>query len=490
VIRATDLHASRNISLRRVSCLCVGCVRAMKPRVPVKFTLVWKQGGRQENIVRIGFASIRVPGHLNPMTALARKVQARGHDVALIAVPDAEPFVQAAGIPFVPFCEKEYPKGSLSSRVTKLSTMQGEEAIKFTMEAVAGTLEAAFRNLPQTIHEAGVDGLVLDTYQVGLGLAPMHLGMPYVHVSNALHFDFSGNTPFCTFDWRHETTPEALERNRKGLQKMRQMFEPSFAVARAYAEEARIRVDWDDPYATISKLAWLTQSPKEFDFKSSHWPEYFHYTGPFHDGRGRIESDFPWDRLTGDPLIYASMGTIMNGLDRVFSTIAEAVGNRTGLQLVLSIGPALDPKQIRSLSQTAIAVHRAPQLELLLRTSLCITHAGMNTAMESLTQGVPMVAIPVTNDQPGVAARIAATNTGRFVPLKELTTPRLKSLIDEVLGNPMYRENAQKMKRVIAETKGLEKAADVLEQAFGVRTPKQHRVSAAKLRLHSIIDRV
>jgi len=47
-------------------------------------------------------------------------------------------------------------------------------------------------------------------------------------------------------------------------------------------------------------------------------------------------------------------------------------------------------------------------LELLKQTSVCITHAGLNTVLEALTQDVPQVAIPVTNDQPGVAARIAA----------------------------------------------------------------------------------
>jgi zeaxanthin glucosyltransferase len=426
--------------------------------------------------MRIGFASIRVPGHLNPMTALARRLQGRGHEVALIALPDAEPFARAAEIPFVPYCENEYPKGSLGEAVEKLSRSEGEEALKLTMLAIAGTLQAAFRNLPRTVRDAGVDGLVLDTYQVGLGLAPMLLGMPYVHVSNALHFDFSGNTPFCTFDWPHETTPEAVARNHKGLRKVREMFEPSFAVARAYAEGAGIHVDWADPLATISERAWLTQSPKEFDFESSHWPDHFHHTGPFHDGRGRIESDFPWERLTGEPLIYASMGTLMNGLDHVFSTIAEAVGNRPGLQLVMSTGPALDPKQIRFLPRSAVVVNRAPQLGLLPRASLCITHAGMNTALESLTQGVPMVGIPVTNDQPGVAARIAASKTGVFVPLKSLTTSRLASRIDEVLENPMYRQNAEKMKRVIAATNGLEKATDLLEQAFGLRKGIQRRV--------------
>ncbi len=85
-----------------------------------------------------------------------------------------------------------------------------------------------------------------------------------------------------------------------------------------------------------------------------------------------------------------------------------------------------------------------------------------------MTQGVPMVAIPITNDQPGVAARIAHTKTGAFVPLKEMKAPRLSSLIDAVLSNPEYRQNANNMKQVIAETNGLEKAADLLEQAFNL----------------------
>ncbi len=60
-----------------------------------------------------------------------------------------------------------------------------------------------------------------------------------------------------------------------------------------------------------------------------------------------------------------------------------------------------------------------------------------------------MVAIPVSIDQPGVAARIAYTKTGAYVPLKEFTAARLSTLIDEVLSNPEYRQNANKMKEAI-----------------------------------------
>lgn len=404
--------------------------------------------------MKIAFLGVRVPRHLNPMTTLARKLKARGHDAVFLSVPDTEPFVHAAQLPFVPFCDKDFPVGSLGKSLTQLSKLQGQAALEFAIKLVAGNLESAFRNLPQTLREAGVDGLVLDETERGLGCVPLHLDMPYVHVSNALHFDFSGNTPICTFDWQHETTREALARNQAGVRGLLQIYKPMTSVAHAYAEKVGLEIDWSDPFATISKLAWLTQTPKEFDFESSHWPAQFHHTGPFHDELGRIESNFPWNRLTGEPLIYASMGTLQNGLESVFTSIAEAVGIRPGMQLVLSIGPDLDPEKISSLPANSVVVKNAPQVEILKRSALCITHAGLNTALESLTQGVPMVAIPVSIDQPGVAARIAYTKTGAYVPIQELTVSRLSNLIGDVLGNSEYRQNAKKMQGAMVRTNG------------------------------------
>ena len=84
---------------------------------------------------------------------------------------------------------------------------------------------------------------------------------------------------------------------------------------------------------------------------------------------------------------------------------------------------------------------------------------------------MPLVAIPITNDQSGVAARIAYTKTGTCVPLKELTVPRLTFLIDEVLRNSQYRENANRLRQAIANTNGLEKAVDLLEEALGLERP-------------------
>ena len=108
-------------------------------------------------------------------------------------------------------------------------------------------------------------------------------------------------------------------------------------------------------------------------------------------------------------------------------------------------------------------------MALLERAAVAITHAGMNTALECLTYGVPMVAIPITNDQPGVAARIAWTGTGEIVPLNKLTAARLQTALKLVLTEPSYRENALRLKQSIAISGGVSRAADIIELAISTR---------------------
>ena len=64
----------------------------------------------------------------------------------------------------------------------------------------------------------------------------MHLRLPYVQIWNVLHFDVSGSTPLMFYSWPHETNPEALARNVKGLQILRQLGEPMMPIVRSYAE--------------------------------------------------------------------------------------------------------------------------------------------------------------------------------------------------------------------------------------------------------------
>jgi MGT family glycosyltransferase len=417
--------------------------------------------------MKFGFVSMPVTGHLNPMTALARKLQSRGNEVVFIGLPDAEPIVRAANLNFVPFCEKEYPLGSVAKGYAPLAKLHGLDVVEHSARKThPGRCKSALEHLPEKIAETGVEGLIIDTTHHFVELVPMRLGMPYVHIWNILHIDRSGSSPACLFPWPYETTPEALARNVEGLKKFGGLYAPILAVAKSYAEKNGLQIDWNDPTATVSKLAVITQTPKEFDFPISNWPPQFHYAGPFHDDEGRAQIAFPWEKLTGAPLIYASLGTLVNGIEHAYRAILEAVGRFSETQVVLSVGKNIDPDDLRPIPSNVIIVSTAPQIELLKRASLCITHAGLNTALEALAQGVPMVAIPIGFDQPGVASRVAYHGVGEFVEIGDLTAERLSQLIGRVRQNPSYRDKARYFQKVIARTQGLDLAADVIERAF------------------------
>jgi MGT family glycosyltransferase len=228
-------------------------------------------------------------------------------------------------------------------------------------------------------------------------------------------------------------------------------------------------VDWKNPNSTVSPLLWVTQTPRDFDFDHAPDLPQFHYSGPWHDGQGRIPVQFPWERLTGDPIVYVSMGTLQNGVTETFRAIAASAGKLKHLQFVLAIGSQITPEQIGETSSNVLTVPYAPQIELLKRSSLCITHAGLNTVLEALRFGVPLLATPITNDQPGVAARIAHKEVGLVISQDNLSSSDLPSLVTQAMEDSTFRTNAGHLSESISKIDGLALAAELIEKAFGLR---------------------
>ena len=423
--------------------------------------------------MRIGFVSLPLSGHLLPMTALARALQARGHEVTFFGVPDIAPIVQAAGLGFVSCGEAEYPPGAVARVWAPIADLQGLEVMRYALAEIStGILAATLRHLPRGLAETAVEAVVIDTAQLFAELVPMSLDIPFVQVWNVLHSDPSAATPPSTMSWPHETTPEARARNLEGMKRTGALFAPLVPIARAFAEQAGLAIDWSQPGATGSRLAVITQTPEIFDFPGVQWPPQFHHAGPLSDATARAPVPFPWDRLDGRPLVYASMGTLVNGSVAVQRAILDAAGRLEDHQVVFSVGGNVDLDGLGTIPSNVIAVPSAPQLELLERAVLCITHAGLNTVLEALGAGVPMVAIPVGYDQPGVAARIAHHGVGAFVDVQGLTADVLSARIRAVLGDDRYRVAAGRFRDALARLDGPARAAVIVERAFAGARPR------------------
>jgi zeaxanthin glucosyltransferase len=408
-------------------------------------------------------------GHLNPMTTLGYELQQRGHRVTLFGIPDARAKTLAAGLEFWAIGEEEFPAGSSAASFAKLGELSGLAALKYTITLFQQLTVMLLREAPKAIEAAGVELLLVDQTSFGGGTVADFLKLPFISVSCALMLNRETVVPPINANWSYSPAWWAQLRNQFGYQLLSRITQPIVKTVAEYRQEWKLPPHLC-PNDAYSQLAQICQQPAEFEFPRQQLPQCFHFTGPYSRPDSREPASFPFEKLTGQKLIYASMGTLQNQLSEVFEKIAQAC---VGLdaQLVIALGGGSDPASLPNLPGSPLVVGYAPQLELLQKATLTITHAGMNTALESLSNGVPMVAIPIANDQPGVAARIAWTGTGEVITLGKLTSSRLQAAVKRVLTEDSYKQNAVRLQAAIHRAGGVSRAADIVEQVAQTGQP-------------------
>lgn len=380
-----------------------------------------------------------ITGHLNPMTTLGSELQRRGHRVTVVGFLDAQPNAIAAGLGFKAIAQSEYPEGKTAQVFTQLGKLSGLAAFQYSISLFQEITTLLLQNAPRAITLSGIEALLVDQATPAGWTVAEYLDIPFVTVCSALVLNRDDSVPPYFMPWSYNPAWWARWRNRAGNYLIDRIMQPIMQVI------GDTRLQWNLPPNSrikdrFSKLAILSQQPAEFEFPRSDLPQWFHFTGPYHDSTGRPPVNFPFEKLNGKPLIYASMGTLQNPLEHNFRCIAEACMGLDA-QLVISLGGSAS-QEMSEFPGEPLIVEYAPQLELLQLASLTITHAGLNTTLESLSNGVPIVAIPIANDQPGVAARIAWTGTGEFIPLSRLSVPKLRAAIKRVLTEGSYKQNA------------------------------------------------
>jgi len=408
-------------------------------------------------------------GHLNPTSCLGRELQARGHRVTVFQVLDLEDAVRATGLDYRAIGEEQFPPGRYNDHLAYLGTLRGLAALRYTIGFFAFKSRMLFTEAPDLIRGLGINLLLVDEVEPAGAVVAEYLRLPYITLSNALTVYRDRNVPPVFTAWKFSRGYPAKVRNTLGYLLQRRLAK-DWLDALNLQRRAWGLPPYQSPEDFISRWSHLTQQPPCFDYPREHLPPQFHYTGPWHDGRVRAPVPFPFEKLDGRPLIYASMGTLQNQIQRIFREIAQACEGLEA-QLVISLGGGGKPDLVAPLPGNPLVVGYAPQLELLARAALTITHAGLNTVLESLSFGVPMVAIPVGNDQPGVAARVKWLGAGELLPLKQLRADRLRTLVNKVLKQERYRLQARRSMLEIESTNGVRKAVDLIEQVLHEQRP-------------------
>lgn len=403
------------------------------------------------------------PGHLNPQTALGRELQARGHQVTVLQVSDVAGLVQSEGVGFHPIGESSYQPGSLSEMFVRLAQFSEIEALRYSVEFCREITDIICRDAPGAIAELGIDALLVDQLEPAGETVAEGLGLPFVCISCGQAIHRQSNIPPFFMPWSYRNSGWARLRNQIAYTILDYSCRPILEVLNQYRDR------WNLPpcrqmYRSNTRLLHLSQQVAAFDFPNSGLPDYFHYVGPLRNSSPRLIS-FPSDRLTGQPLIYASLGSVQNHKYQLFHHIATACQD-LDVQLVIPHGGGMDAEQIADLPGSPLVVAYAPQREILSKASLTITHGGMNTVLDSLSYGVPLVAIPITFEQPGTGARIRWTGVGESIPLTRVTPTQLRDAIQRVRTSPTYAANASKIQQAIQNAGGTQRAATLIEQAI------------------------
>jgi zeaxanthin glucosyltransferase len=323
------------------------------------------------------------------------------------------------------------------------------------------------RDGPEAVRAAGVEALLVDEVEFAGSVAD-HLGLPWISIGLIPPFVANDRYPPFWFGWGPGQHWLARSRNRLGILLLSGMAAPVFRVVNRQRSAWGLK-PFKRPEDALSVLMQITQLPQALEFEiPGERPAGLYYTGPFVHSGQRPAVEFPWERLDGRPLIYASLGTFQNGSAAIFRTIAKACAGLDA-QLVIALGGGLDAARLGKLAGDPVVAAYAPQLEILKRAALVITHAGINTVLESLAEGAPLVAIPLGNDQPGMAARVKARGAGEVVSWRRLSPARLRKAVVLVLKEPKYREAAQALQKSIRQMDGPGRAAELIEQALELR---------------------
>jgi len=403
------------------------------------------------------------PGHLNPLAALARELQSRRHQVTFLQIPDLEFKVQLEGVNFYPIGQTIYRPGSIAETFAQLGKLSAKEALRYSLDFCQQMVEIVCQDAPKAIAATGIEALLVDQLEPAGETVAQYLGLPFICVSCAQVIHRRADVPPFFTSWSYQNTQWAKIRNQIAYSLLDRSCQPILQAINHYRRLWKLS-DYRHIYTSNSRLAHISQQPVAFEFPIPDLPSHLHYVGSLRNPSPPLVQ-FPYEKLTGQPMIYASLGSVQNTKQSVFHCIAAAcVG--LDVQLVISHGGGMNAEAVRSLPGSPLVVEYAPQPDILAKASLTVTHGGMNTTLDSLSYGVPLVAIPITFEQPGTGARIRSTKVGEVLSLSKLNMSSLRLAIERVLTEKSYTNNARRIQHSIQLSGGVARAANIIEQVI------------------------
>jgi zeaxanthin glucosyltransferase len=406
-------------------------------------------------------------GHLNPILGLAEVLRRRGHGVRVAAIPRARPQVSAAGFEFVPL----FPAWDAIAEAGRQGTTGPGRLVRRipgAADVLAGSaVQRQFFDylkrgeLERFLAPLGVDAVLVDADIPSVALAAHACGLPTIVLRTSLSparridaFPLSSGSAPAVNPWQRAACAASWAASRAGWGLARRLLIRSGGahaqlsaaeLARHFGYRSR-ELDFNTSYfAPILGLPELILCPRGFELPSpcGHHERYSAcWLAASFDRASLDATGFPSERLDETrPLIYCSLGTRghrSSGSTELYRAVLAALRRFPRWQLVL-VAPGLNQALAGPVPPGAVIVDWAPQLALLKRAHLMITHGGLNSIKECIYAGVPMAVVPLRFDQPGNAMRVAYHRAGVVLEMRGITQDAVAGALQSLDADPAFR---------------------------------------------------
>jgi MGT family glycosyltransferase len=420
---------------------------------------------------RILITTWPLANHLNLNIALAKALRDRGHDVAFYTGPSASPILAREG--FRNFAFQDVSETEAEQATERLRELRREpnKLKPYWSKLFVGTVPGQLQDLERIRTEWPPDALVTCLTMWGpILFVPEKWHIPVIafsHVANCLVPGPEGAIPGI-----------AKPRPFKGVQKIVAKILTAVVgrkTASVRQEASDLRVAHGLPPLTINVTEYTGSLPlylmpgaPELDYSRKDLPGSVHYIGaclwdkPVDQAAPAWLGGIPGDR----PCVVVDEGALYTQDAPMLALAAEALANQP-LTAILIAGQRRQPGSVRleKLTSNLSLYYDAALSGVLPHASLLVSNGNSDAVIAALQKGIPVIVLPSIWDQTEMAWAVHVSGAGLRLDTDKATPEQLRAAVEQVLRNPEFRRQAQRLSAALAQCGGAPRAAELVERA-------------------------
>ena len=386
---------------------------------------------------KIVFFGIPAHGHTNPTLGVVRELVSRGHQVWYYSYHLMREKIESAGATFVPFDDYD-----MELRLDAKDSARLGKDLAFSAKILVDTTLALDDRVCREMETLKPDCIVADSMALWGKAVAQKLSIPFV--SSTTTFAFNLHSAKIMKQSVGELLKMILSMLRTAKQ-VRRLQDKGYPV-----KNILDIIGNDDNTHTI-----VYTSP-EFQPSSETFSDNYAFVGP--SIRPAVENI----EKKRETLIYISMGTVNNDMLPFYKQCLSAFAD-TEYQVILSVGDLVSLEDFGELPENISVYSHVDQIAVLQQADVFVSHCGMNSVSESLYFAVPLVMLPQTAEQGGVAERVRQLGAG--VKLDKTDATSLRQAVNILLTDSSYQQNARMISEGFRRCSGAKGAADQILQA-------------------------